>query len=221
MGEFHFEVCPVCEHGFPTTDEKQRFCSTKCRIRDNNNRSRAKKRVVVNKQCPSCGKGFETAGSKQKYCSKTCRYKESHIRVKIKKTQVFNRQCPTCEKSFETTDPRRLYCDGLCRHAGYISRHHRSGTVRSKGEVNTDIPCANTECRVPDKVYNNLIHLLVPEVHGGDPKDPNNQLPLCSVCHNMLHMRRIKMWDMKVERPKYDNQYWYAQALKSDEFEYF
>lgn len=58
--------CPICEKVFVATQNKQIYCSRKCRLEDQKNLPDA------DHFCKWCGKKFIPTASAQKYCSKLC-----------------------------------------------------------------------------------------------------------------------------------------------------
>ena len=62
------KTCPVCRTKFQTNRENKKFCSLKCRRKDEN--SRYKDKPVV---CKNCGKVFQASRYfNRKFCSKKC-----------------------------------------------------------------------------------------------------------------------------------------------------
>lgn len=67
--------CQMCEIIFDATNLRQKFCSTKCASRFNNNFKGAKGSKI---RCVRCSKLFVNGNGRAKYCSRTCRRAGTH-----------------------------------------------------------------------------------------------------------------------------------------------
>lgn len=107
--------CPVCGAGFSPANNRQRYCSPKCRRRAKNRRdcdrvkaSRAAARA--GRACAVCGKPFTPKNSRGKYCSVKCananRY-HGHVAHEPK-------ACEWCGREFVPTRKGQRFCSREC-----------------------------------------------------------------------------------------------------------
>ena len=110
--------CELCGARFSPTNNRQRYCSPKCRRRAKNRRdservkaSRAAARA--GRVCPVCGKPFTPKNSRGKYCSVKCananRY-HGHVAHEPK-------ACEWCGREFVPTRKGQRFCSRECNLA--------------------------------------------------------------------------------------------------------
>ena len=117
-------VCLNCGKGFLPTCHitRQKFCSSKCRVRYNNAK-RYYTDTPVN-ECPECGTPIRQSGEAgrwRRFCEKRCR--QLYHDKKWQEKRQANYQppvqiCPNCGKAFQPEwgpGTQRRFCGDACR----------------------------------------------------------------------------------------------------------
>lgn len=111
--------CIYCQKTFevsPLNSEKQRYCSSKCRVYHyyEKNPDKKPKRKTYTKQCDYCNEEFETTSKINSFCTKEHRnkYKEKE-KNKNRTIKLYVYNCENCSKR-GLSKRKRNYCSEQC-----------------------------------------------------------------------------------------------------------
>ena len=101
--------CVICGEEFEYEKSIKKYCSSKCRSK--NNYLKNIKKEGVEKKCVYCGEFFISTWSSQKYCSDICCHRENNKRHKKTKQE---RKCIFCNETFIFASSGQKYCSKKC-----------------------------------------------------------------------------------------------------------
>ena len=121
--------CEVCNDDFVVIQDRQKFCSKKCKRKSyylrNQERILLQKRlahkrpVQESKTCIRCGGTFVPVRSDQIYCSYKCRHIAAKHRYRPLKSYPM-KKCKICGKDFQPIKYDHIHCSRSCYENRYV-----------------------------------------------------------------------------------------------------
>lgn len=115
--------CAYCRKEFTSHMPQQKFCSTACRVQNQNSRIRKVTALfhTATKECAACHTAFHPAHHAERYCSNECRYKNKiagnrkYYYTKPAGIVSPAKMCDTCRQKFTPRNCNQKFCPECSR----------------------------------------------------------------------------------------------------------